>query len=610
MARAFPASVPLLLAAMLWLAGCGGIPERTAAPVDPLPSAVAGGARDVYVLLSGGGTPLSNNYSQYLQAKALADYLQREFPVEDTWVFFGMGSRPEAPPVLADVRREEKRDGRILQTWLPGPLPRNRPATREAFLRALREEILPAVSGGGTLYLWVGDHGELAGEEKARESAITLWQLKPSRRRSGGWNTDDEEILRVSELREALAAGLGRGRVVFCMTQCHSGGFHELAVAREMIPPRDWFAVVPSGLPRPAPGVRLRAAGFTATDQASPAAGCDPDPDPERWLGYERLLPEALLGRDLMTGRPKGPGMRSFAEAHEAATLVDHTIDKPRSTSEHYLEAWARAIETRLSRTLAVTERTRRAVEGFHRTVDRGLAGSADPGLAARVEQFARFRQSLVGQLPADRGLLETGTRAQLEEVVRGRGGRGGGGPGGRRAALAAARRAWSEVLRPAWKAVVDTVEVPGLTPAARAFERRLLEQEEKGRDFLLPRGSDDTPLLNELYWNSGYAEPARLDRGRATEITGWAADRRDRIVAWGRASSDPRLREAAEAIGPGPVMTEQPPTPLSRRTAAERVLFQRRVLAAWEFLLAMEAAGPLAELRTLLELERTPVRR
>ena len=256
MRRSLLASWTCLLVAAVWLAGCGAVPEPTAVS----PAAEGGGTRNAYVLLSGGGTPLSNNYSQYLQARALAEYLQAQFPVQDTWVFFGMGSRPDAAPVLADVRREEKRDGQILQTWLPGPLPRNRPATRESFLRALREEILPAVRGGGTLYLWVGDHGELSGEENARESAITLWQLKPARRRSGGWHTDEEEILGVSELREVLAAGLGRGRVVFCMTQCHSGGFHELAVAREMIPPREWFAVPPAGLPRPAPGLRLRAA--------------------------------------------------------------------------------------------------------------------------------------------------------------------------------------------------------------------------------------------------------------------------------------------------------------------------------------------------------------
>ena len=77
---------------------------------------------------------------------------------------------------------------------------------------------------GGTLYLFIGDHGELAGTGEKQESAITMWQLKQGRRRSRGWFTDDKEILGVAELRRVLAAGLGNGRVVFGMTQCHGGG--------------------------------------------------------------------------------------------------------------------------------------------------------------------------------------------------------------------------------------------------------------------------------------------------------------------------------------------------------------------------------------------------
>jgi hypothetical protein len=53
----------------------------------------------------------------------------------------------------------------------------------------------------------------------------------------------------------------------------------------------------------------------------------------------------------------------------------------------------------------------------------------------------------------------------------------------------------------------------------------------------------------------------------------------------------------------------EEPPQPLSRKTAAERVLFYRRVLAAWEFLIALQAEPALSELKTLIELESLPVR-
>src|SRR5262249_33873796 len=156
---------------------------------------------------------------------------ERECPPESTWVFFGVGNRLGSAPILADARRETKTDGLLVDSWLPGSLPRNRPATRESFLRALREEILPTVRDGGTLYLFVGDHGDRAGSGEQRGSASTLWQLQRGRRGSVGWVCAGKEGLGVAELRRIRGAGVGRGRVVFGMTQCRGGGFHELGVA-------------------------------------------------------------------------------------------------------------------------------------------------------------------------------------------------------------------------------------------------------------------------------------------------------------------------------------------------------------------------------------------
>ena len=84
---------------------------------------------------------------------------------------------------------------------------------------------------------------------------------------------------------------------------------------------------------------------------------------------------------------------------------------------------------------------------------------------------------------------------------------------------------------------------------------------------------------------------------------------RRARIVEWAKASNDPQLRAAGEKVGPGAMFVEAPAEPMSRKTAAERVLFYRRVLAAWEFLITMNAGEALSELETLIELESLPVR-
>ncbi len=592
----------------LGLAGVGAVPWLTSGCAGPGGGAMGlapAGGPTAFVILSGGGTPLTNNYSQYLQARAWAGWLARTRPSVPRWCFFGVGNREGAPAVLADTYREVERDGGYEPEWLPGFLPDNRPATRESLFRALREEILPVVRNGGTLFFLVGDHGELAGRDAAQESAITMWQLKRGGRQ--GWRTDGTEVLGVAELRRELAAGIGRGRVVFGMTQCHSGGFHELAVPRALVPPRAWFSRVPDGLASRPARLQLAAAGFTATDQASPAAGCEPDPEPDRWAGYERFFPEALLGADLMTGAVRGAPAPSLDAAHEAAVLVDHTIDKPRSTSEHYLEAWARVIEERLATTLAVTEPVQRAVAAFQRAVDTGEGETADPGWTALRERYRRFQAALIAQLPAGRALLQLGDRRRLTaalrpvaEPARAEGAR-------RRNALTAARRSWSATLRPAWKAAVEADRVPGLGGPARDFERHLLRLEDEGRSLLLGR-RDGEALLQEIYWRSGYAEPAQLTPEAARAVARWGVARRERIAEWGRTAAEPAVRAAAEQLAAIPP-PETPSGPgLTLATAAERVLFQRRVLAAWRFLLEVGHAPALAELAQLRAWEVTPL--
>lgn len=569
-------------------------------------TAILAPARDAYVLLSGGGTPLTNNYSQYLQAKEMAAHLQRTYPPDSVWVFFGIGNREGEPPLLGDVHRQVKEEGSLRDAWLPGPLKNNRPARKAEFLKALRGEILPAVRDGGTLYLFIGDHGSLARRDP-KESVVTMWQLEPTAK--GGWRTNPQEELSVTELRDALNGGLGEGRVVFCMTQCHSGGFHFLGLERQLWPDEGWFTEVPAKwrqmtVTMPPPPV----AGFTAVDEASLAAGCDPDPDPDKWAGYERFVPEALLGIGLFDGKRIGAGLPSYAAAHEAAVLVDQTIDKPRSTSEQYLEQWAGLIE-KLEGEPALQPAVKEAIAAYRQAVDAGLAENADPAFAARRAQFARFIARMTEQTRRAEKMISAGTRAELERAMgpaerrEGRPRPPAGGPNER-------ARLWKEVVRPAWKAAVETKKVKGLKGAALTFERRLLAAEDKGREIMFARGWQN-PILNDIYWSSGYAYPEKLNKKSAEAVSRWGAQRRAKIGEWARASQDAKIAEAAARIFPPPragAPFDPPPRTLSAKIAAERTLFYRRALAAWDFLLAMNHTAALDELHRLIALENTPL--
>jgi len=588
-------------------------------------------------MLSGGVTPWENNYSQYLQARALVAFFDRSFPRDSIWVFFGAGNVEGQPPVLGDVRREVNRSGLVVDSWIAGSLGHNRPARRDIVLRALREEILPAVAGGGTLYLFVGDHGSQGGNG---ESAIDLWGLEPDAKNEHGWRSLRNARLTVTDLRDTLAKGLGKGRVVFCMTQCHSGGFHFLAVPRAMRANPKWFTTLPAWVAAKGDHIELaRAAGFSATDERSLAAGCMADPDPLRWAGYERFLPEQLLGIDLFTLAHKRSGLSSFAQAHQAATLIDRTDDKPYATSEQYLERWAALIE-RVARERDLAPKVKSALSAFQRIVDGGRVAGTNAALRERQAAFAVFTQELARQSRATKSLVLNGTRLELERAI---------GPAGasrandgvaRRTGPATkapriftprqpARRAttnapsqtpklWQEMLRPAWSAAVERGAASRIAGDAIAFEKHLLALEAKGGDFF--SGAGRRRLQEEAYWQSGYTNPATLNPRKAEAIITWGVTRRAQITQWASNSSDPAVRDAAQALlrrvprqreNTVAALRDQANVALpavSRQVAAERALFYRRVLAAWEFLLLMDEQPALERLSELTELERTPL--
>jgi hypothetical protein len=568
-------------------------------------------ARDAFVLLSGGDTQMENNYSQYLQAKAMTEFFDRNYPRDSVWTFFGAGNVAGARPVFNDVLRDVKRDNVLVDTWLPGALPHNRPATREEFLPALRREILPAVADGGTLYLFVGDHGTRSSGRNS-ESVIVLWGMYRDDQAEHGWSESDTESLGVTELRRVLAAGIGRGRVVFCMTQCYAGGFHYLAMPHEMTPEASWFITEPGWAKRKLPVVSLRAAGFAATDELSVASGCDPSPDPEMWAGYERYLPENLLGINLFTSERMGGSCRSFAEAHAAAILVDRTIDKPRSTSEQYLERWASLIETRLSHESRLTPELKQAVDEYQRTVDGRKPKVADAAFQERQALFQGFIAKQAAQNDAE--FLLSGTRAQLEDATQPRETMAEmeEKPPPGRAEQRRLRRLWARTVRPAWKAAVEANQAGDLPAAAADFEKFLLDQEDRGVDFFF---GDDDDLRNDAFWQAGYGDPQTVNPARAEAIALWAEQRNQKILDWAKAGGDESVRKAADRLAQfinapetNPPATADEENPQMKATAAERTLFYRRVLGAWEFLINVNDRPALEKLRELTELERTPL--
>src|SRR2546428_13782101 len=76
-------------------------------------------ARDAFVLISGGDSPFENNYSQYLQARAVATWFERNYPRDSGGGFFGAGNVEGEPPVLGARRRTVQRAGVTIASCVP-----------------------------------------------------------------------------------------------------------------------------------------------------------------------------------------------------------------------------------------------------------------------------------------------------------------------------------------------------------------------------------------------------------------------------------------------------------------------------------------------------------
>jgi hypothetical protein len=614
-------------------------------------------AKDAFVVLSGGGTPTSNHYSQYLQARAYVTYLRAHYPEDSIWVFFGAGNVSGQSPELADVEHTtQDAKGHDVTTWLPGALPGNHPARHDVIARLFRDEILPAVKDGGTLYLFVGDHGAPSGGADP-ESIISLWSWGRDPTARFGWRQYPwSETLGVAELRRWLSAGLGEGRVAFVMSQCYSGGFHYLGLPRQVAPNPAWFTRAPHWVTAiAAPKAQPAVAGFTATDDHSVASGCTSDVSADHWAGYERYLPENLLGLDLFTLQPGAkPARNSFYDAHLQAVDADRTIDKPRATSEQYLKLWADTIE-RMVKDPHLGEPAKAALAKF-RTAMNGIAlQTTDPALKSREQEYRRIVDRMLAGNSELADLRQASAQALESAMKSETTGAAGFDPAWRARMLAGAETEdedenpaatdakvaqwlWMREIAPAWRKALEADEIADLPANVAEFERELvaLETRQAAREMHadMTGAAIDPQML--VYYFGGYTDPQTFDPARAKAVADWPSKRGAAIIAWAKKSTEVRVRVAAEAFalwmptqaaGDGVAAkaaaektakvtsdaarnasARPKPSPLQRKVAAERLYLYRQVLAAWQFLLDMGERPALERVAALTQLERTPL--
>lgn len=282
--------------------------------------------RNQLLILSGGSSPAGNHYSQYLQTKTMADNLSQRLNY-DVQVLFGAGHQTASSAPYADVHKIEK--GNVAYSkFIVGAIQNNQPATKQNVLSYFKNETQPNLRN---FFLLVSDHGmpnraNNQSDMTFSNNCIDLWSvgMKGDSLVDLG-NFQSARCLSKNELKAILRDQVSAQRKVFAMSQCFSGGFHQMSVSET------------GDYPQANPNV----CGFTAITHDSWASGCSPDVDGPSYQGYERSFTEQLTGYDYVNHKQIRPPRWSFQEAHENAILEDMTVDIPLATSEYYLWRWS-----------------------------------------------------------------------------------------------------------------------------------------------------------------------------------------------------------------------------------------------------------------------------
>lgn len=279
------------------------------------------------LVLSGGGSPSGNHYSQYLQTKTIFEDLDRRLN-DDVQLMFAAGHQSAQNARFADVHKTEK-DAGIYSRFLVGAIGKNQPATKTQVQQYFNTQTRTPVEN---FFLIVSDHGmpnrvNDQSDATFSNNCIDLWNV----RLQGEQLVDlgdfaSGRCLSKNELAGHLNNDVQAQRKVFAMSQCFSGGFHQMSVQEK------------AGYPSAKPDL----CGFTAVTHDTWASGCSPDVDGPSYQGYERSFTEQLTGYDYVNKKQLRPPRWSFLAAHEAAILEDMTVDIPLSTSEYYLWMWSK----------------------------------------------------------------------------------------------------------------------------------------------------------------------------------------------------------------------------------------------------------------------------
>lgn len=533
-----------------------------------LVSSLTAHAENQLLVLSGGNSPGGNHFSQYLQTNAVYSDLKSRLNYSVS-VLFAAGNNLESTPAYADVHKTEKENNVAYDKFIFGTIDGNRAATKTNVLQFFTTEIKSNLEN---FFLIVSDHGmpNYNGNQPDQtfsNNCIDLWNIKlEGGRLKDIGNFAQGRCLSKNELNTLLREKVAAKKHIFAMSQCFSGGFHQMAVVSK------------DGQPRINPGV----CGFTAITQDTYASGCSPDVDGPSYQGYERSFTEQLTGVDCVNKKRLRPGKNSFKEAHEAAVLEDLTVDIPLATSDYFLWLWSSLLSQDPNFVLAGNFKARLASSEFDSKFNQvkkmeSVVKAKYPELTAAVDANLKDLQQNVKNVDIQSQKIEESLNTVYEKFD----------------------DIYFDVVYSVWTKELIAGRPMNLTDLELKTERFIYQFENSKR---MSGTAYITDQLLPVTWVKNPTE--------ARETALFLAERQNKMFAYVASSGDQNLKDKIAQLKALDAETKQLSDKIDtlskQHGLLRRLLIYRQGLAAWYVLDQDENTTALSDLASTLECEKT----
>lgn len=541
------------------------------------------------LVISGGDDPGLNHYSQYLQTKTVYTYLANLYGVDKTALYFGAGNNPDTQNPLLDVHQiiqngSNKKDKN--DHMLSGIIPHNQAATKTNIYNYLFSSTVYNLTNKDNLLIFVSDHGmpnEYLDEPnpgRFSNNCIDLWNFNGEL--VNNW-LDKAHFSKTCLSKNDLGTLLDNIKakhIVFEMSQCYSGGFHQMSVSMQ------------NGYPQANPHI----CGFTAVPPDHYASGCTADADGPGYQGYERSFTEWFTGVSIPTGKILRRSAPDMLTAHQDAILEDMTGDEPITTSDYYLMQWALVFNSPTYKS-RVTNFTATQTKEIFNSYKKYLSGNSDKDLLRFNHLVKQDQEKIISQYPqykeffslslVAQGVYINRLQTKMDELdyVRSKNEEG-------------LMHIYLNLIYPQWMATVRLHNIPNFTAIEYQMESNLYA-------VIIDKG-----LMSATYqYKMLYLQYLALNHNNP-DIVKYNHDRMSIIEAHAKANNNQALlnavkyyKELADTMDNNQdIFAEQE----KEKQLLKRIYTYNQVMAAWVTLQQINDVTALKELSGLLECEHT----